>query len=260
MISINMQGRDWSKNVRDCRLAWTFNRYKIFALTAARVCIKGINILLTCTVMAGAVIGLLGFPYATFILFQVLRPISLVGLIGSISGEFIDYYANKRLLRRLEIVKNHPDKEKLIQSVVKNFLVYSFQPTFGKLDPEIVDKKEGEEYLYQKLALDMVRQLDDWPLDTLKQGLTAQSIGQHSVLNQDKSLEVFLDIELKLKQSKTFTKANICLIALGYVSMGICKLFPMTLVQYSVTLGMSILYTCRLIYMKFTLRISHENS
>lgn len=253
MISINMQGRDWSKHMLDCRLALRFRTYPTLLLTAARVCVKGTNILLTCGLFAGAVIALAGYPQVSLTMFQVMRPIAMAALAGTISGEFIDYGSNKRLLGRLGAVHTQSDADAKIQAVAQNFIFMAYQPPYRKMDPRI--RLEAGKQAEQMLALDAVRQMEEWALDSFKQGLAAQAIGRHSILTNAQSLHVYTGIEKALAQTQTMTKANIGLTTLGYISLGLCRLFPQTAIQYSLTLAMSLLYTGKMVYEKHLLNL-----
>jgi hypothetical protein len=252
MISLNMQIRDWAKHVRDVRFALRFRSYSALLLTAARVCIKGTNILQTCSVFAGALIALAGMPHITFILFQVLRPISLCTLAGAIAGEFIDYALKKRLLKKMHKIHQLKEADEKIQLIAQKFIHLAYQSPYRKMDSRI--RRDPLHKQEQHMAVDIIRQMEEWSLESFKKGLAAQSIGKNSILTAAQALHVYKGIEMAIKQNQTMTKANIGLRALGYVSLGICRAFPQTLVQYGLTLTMSLFYTSKLIVENYLLK------
>lgn len=252
MISINMQARNWSKHMLDWRFALRFRNYPAMAITAVKVCIKGSNILLTSALFAGSIISLVGFPQITLVMFKALQPIALVSLIGSVSGEVVDFITSKRLLSRLHKLPSQTGADVKIQQVAQNFLFFAYQSPYRKMDARIqINEKWKSE---QRLALDIVRQMEGFTLERFKDGLAVKSIGRYSTLTPAESLHVFQSIEKALRQSHTFKKANIGLTALGYVSMGICRLFPQSIVQYGLTLTMSLFYTGKMICEKYLLK------
>lgn len=248
MISMNMQGSDWIKHVRDCRFAIHLRFFVPVMLTAARVCVKACNIFLTFSTFGAAVIALCGFPHISITIFVVLQPLALLALIGTIFGELIDYYSNTRLLNRLHAVKKEDPEGLVAQRVAQCFVNFAFQPLFQKMDSRIDRNVVWKNP--QRLAFDVLAQMEEWDLNNLKEKLAAAGIGRYSVLSQSEGLWVFKKVGKSLQHHQTMTKANIGLIVLGYVSMGLCRLFPQTIIQYGVTLGMSLLYTAKLAYRK----------
>ena len=65
------------------------------------------------------------------------------------------------------------------------------------------------------------------------------------------ALKLFYGIKDGMQNTQAATKANLILTSLGYISMGICRAFPDTLIEMFTRWSMSVLYTDKFIYEKF---------
>lgn len=251
LLTIPMQAKDAVKNTTDFRLAWHFHSYGRMALAAIRVCIKTANIFLTFATMAGAFVALAGFPSQALAVFSALRPISLAALVGTIADDIGSYFWNHHLVDKMEHIKTSKDTDKKIQAVAQNFLYFASQSPYGRLDEHI--QVSSESLKEQKLALDLITQIDIWTLDFIKEGLAAKQIGTHRPLTNKEAHQIFDTIEKAFKQKITLTKVDLVLRTLGYISIGLSRLFPMTAIQYGLTLAMSLLYMMKTFFERYVL-------
>lgn len=251
IISINMQARNVLKDSVDLRLAIQVRSLSGVLLTAARVFVKSTNILLTCTLFGGSIVALAGFPLASLLMFSLLSRLSTITLIAAISGEFIDYFSKKKLLGRLHVINELEDRDARVQTIAQNFISMAYQSSYQKLNIRL----ENDEAIRkdQQLAANIVRNIDNWALEAFKHGLAAKMIGKNTVLTPNEAIDVYNGLIEAIEKSQTIAKANIGLRALGYISLGICKLYPQTILQYGITLAMSLFYTSKMVMEKYLL-------
>lgn len=236
---LNLQIRDFLKSYRD--LSHTLNNrdWKGIIETAAKVLVKGINILLTCAIFAASISALCGYPQIATAFYLAMRPIGLTTLIITIFNDINDYFANKRLLRDLEkIIEQSRSGQEIAKTII----------CFKKI---IFQSKPLEETLAWKnertLAELLVRRLDCWTIETFKEELSKPP--QVDRIRQEAE-RVFFAIEVGLHQTQARTKAGLFLTGLGYLSMGIGKAFPESLVEMTMRWGMSVFHTDQLINRK----------
>lgn len=240
IICLNVMVRDWAKHFRDCRFAWRFANYGSLVLAAARVHVKATNILLLLSGSLNTLVALAGFTSLQQSVIRTTTPIALLALVGTISGEFIDYACKSTLLGRLdELSTNEGSKKKF--EIAKHFLALASHPPFSKMDTRIaIDRLCQKE---QQLAIEIVMQMEEWSLETLKQELSEEGLSQSDAGNCG---AIFNKVRKALEECQKETREKISLITLGYISMALCKAYPYTLLQYSLNWGMSLLYTCQL--------------
>lgn len=212
IIWLNVQAKDFIKSVRDLSLAFWIQDYPGMLLTALKVMTKGINILLTCGMFAAATVAFCGFPHITAMMYLTMRPFAIFSLATGIASDIIDYFANKCFLKKIE----------------ENRDMHSFL--------ELIAGKKRE----TKFAVQIVRQIDTQVLETFQE-----------TLEKDPSPEkVFQAVKDSVQNKQTAVESNLFLITLGYISMGICRIFPDTLIETGTRWGMSLLYTDELIRQK----------
>jgi hypothetical protein len=240
--------QDWTKNVRDLRFALHYRNYPTALLTAARCCVKALNIFLTLSSTAAFVLTVSGFPLISAQIYAVIAPLGMIGWLSSVSGAFIDYAENRKMLKQLDALEQRADADQRVQAFVQDFIAFSFQSVFKPM--------EYPDDLETPLAMKMVRQMEYYHLHSLKadlqkKGLVSTALGKTLISDKDKSWEVFRCITGGIKKTQQSTKGNILLIALGYVSWGLGRAFPDTIVQYGTYWGMSLLYTIKLVYTRY---------
>lgn len=244
IIWLNVQIRDFLKSTNDF-----FRTFTLSGLggmvgiveTAAKVFVKGTNIILTCAMFTGAVISAIAIPEAYLAVALSIRTFSLTSLFINILSDVRDYFANEDLLRRLELMETNPNGSVLIGKVMVCFL----EIVKNVETPSKVSSEWREEW---KLADRLVRQLDNYTFETFKESLKVYRKEKNSLVD---ALKLFYGVIDGMKANQAYTKANLTLSALGYLSMGICKAFPDSLIEMSTRWTMSVLYTDEFIQRKF---------
>lgn len=238
IIWLNVQVRDLFKSCSDFKRACQTREFIPLVETAAKVFLKTTNILLTCVIFATSVVAAIGFPQMTLALKLALRPLSLTALAISIAVDIRDYFANQSLLKELSALEQGIHSHRTITKV----MVYFLENITKSKSKRIIAHWPEE----RRLADRLVRQLDTFTIETFN-----ECVGKQQV--KDVRLEAFkLYFALKdsMQNKQAGTKANLSLTALGYISMGICRAFPDSLLEMSTRWGMSVLYTDDLIRQK----------
>lgn len=215
---------DWIKHVRDLRYAIHYHEVLPAFLTAARVFIKGLNILLSGGLFAAALIAFAGYPALMITMYGIMQPISLVGLLGTLSGEVIDYFENGRALAKLKEFERVATAKK-IDDFVQCFLKLSHQSVKEK-PPTYSDAS------VLHLALYSVRQFEQYnyySFDVNRINKTTE--------------EIFQLITSQLKTNQNRVDENVYLTCYNYLCIGIMKLYPDDLIKYVLSLSSSILFT-----------------
>lgn len=241
LIWLNVQARDLMKSVKDlCRSCHKVNASGIVE-TAAKVFVKGSNILLTCVIFAGSVISAVAVPQASLAIALSIRSFSLSCLCINVLSDVRDYFANEALLKRLEQLDGNPDGSLLTGKVMVCFL----EIVKDLKTPSEVTLGWKEEW---DLADRLVRQLDHYTLDTFKESLKEDRKEKIALID---ALKLFYGVKDGMRTNQGTTKANLSLIALGYFSMGLCRAFPDSLIEMLSRWSMSVLYSDEFIQRKF---------
>jgi hypothetical protein len=241
IIWLNVQARDLMKSVKDFFRAAQFVNLTGLVETAAKVFVKSANILLTCVIFVGSVVSAVAVPQASLTIALSIRSFSLSCLFINIASDVRDYFANEALLRRLEKLEAHQDSSALIGRVMVCFL----EIVKDVKTPSAMSQKWMEEW---KLADRLVRQLDNYTLETFKESLAGERKEKNPLID---ALKLFYGVKDGMRTFQSSTKANLCLRTLGYVSMGICRAFPDTLVEMLARWSMSVLYKDEFMQYKF---------
>lgn len=239
IIWVNVQVRDFLKSLEDLSRNIRCYDWKPCIEVAAQVFLKATNILLTCSLFCASVAAAAGFPWVLSMFYLTTRPLGLTSLAMSIATDLYDYFANKQLLNQMTTLENEPAAGQRIIKIMDGFLSNIF--------PQAVafqcNNNNKEKYFANRL----VQQLDMFTLETLKESLPQQQNTSDTLL---KKFELFFKIKECMINKQAMTKSNLSLISLGYVSMGICKLYPDTLIEMATRWMMSVLYTDDLISQK----------
>ena len=241
IIWLNVQVRDLVKSVKDA--SRTIQSFDIPAMveTAAKVFVKGSNIILTCVIFAGSVASALVFPQASLAIALSIRSFSLSCLCINVVSDIRDYFANEDLLKRLEQIESSPEGSVLIGKVMVCFL----EIVKDLKSPSKVSVEWKEEWA---LADKLVRQLDSYTVETFRESLQKDRKEKNPLVD---ALKLFYGVKDGLLSTQAYTKANLSLTSLGYISMGICRAFPDSLIEMLARWSMSVLYTDEFIQRKF---------
>lgn len=250
IIWLNVQLKEFSKCGRDCLRAIQSTSYSAIARTAIKVIIKGVNVLLTCAYFGASVSSFGGFPHISTMIYTSLRPLSLAILSIEIVNEIGDYMTNRKLLEKLNLIENESNASNRLLKIVKSFFEINEDQKIYQSKTTHIDanQKNSNE---RKLAETLVRQLDFFTLSTIK-----EIYEKNSSSNEDrriKALRLYFQIKDGLSNIHARVKSNLNLTVLGYLSRGICKMYPDSLTEMTVRWGMSVLYTDELV-IKYKLR------
>lgn len=236
VIWLNVQVRDVIKNGRD--LSRTIKNHDLPAMleVAAKVLVKGVNVLLTCAIFAGSIVAACGLPQYALALALAIRPVGLACLGVNIISDIRDYVVNERVLQRLALI----DQQSTIAKVMTCFLEI-INPCAILNDVSVSWTEE------RRLADVIVRQLDTFTVETFQEMLRKK---RENVDARMEAMKLFYSVKDGMLCKQAGTKANLSLIVLGYISMGICRAFPDSLVEMSTRWAMSVLYTDELIRQK----------
>lgn len=238
IIWLNVQVRDLAKSCHDWGRIISQTNWGALVETSVKVFIKAFNILVTCLTFGVSVLATFAFPEATLALQLALRPIALTTLVMNILSDIRDYALNERILDRLEIMEK---TSKTAQDIAKTMICF-LEITLKPKKPEPQGKQKWpEEWL---LADSVVRQLDTWTIETFQENLVKPRTIGHP---REEGLKLFYAVKDSMINKQKGTRGNLFLTGLGYVSMGICKAFPGTLLEKSTRWGNSVLYNDELI-------------
>ena len=241
IIWLNVQVRDFMKSFHDLvRVIQNRDAMRCIEV-AAKVFLKGTNILLTCAIFGASVVAAIGFPQLLAMLYLTTRPLALTSLAMTILTDIYDYFANRRLIHQMVKIESQPNAGEQIAKVISSFLT-TILPN-KSIEP-ISNANDNTE---RKLASHLVQQLDMFTLETFQESLTKNPENTSGRLNLYK---LFFKVKECMVNKQAMTKSSLSLTALGYISMGVCKGFPDSVIEMSTRWTMSILYTDDLISQK----------
>lgn len=236
IIWLNVQMRDLLKSGRDLERSLYLRDWPAFIDTAIKVFLKTTGVLLTCGTFGAAVAALVGFPQVAVGVYVVMKPLGLANLFVTIATDITDYFQNESIVRKLEKMETGEGAaDRLIKTAACFF--------------EILQKKfkhsetRTEEF---SLAHRLVRQLDTQTLETFQENWNTASAEKA----REASIRRFFAIKDSLVNRQAGTRANLSLIGMGYISMGICRLYPNSVQEMFSRWVMSVLYTDELIKQK----------
>jgi hypothetical protein len=232
IIWLNVQVRDFIKNVRDLSFAAQMRELSGVLLTAVKVLVRGIDILLTCGLFTASVVASCGYPHTTLLMYASMRPFAILSLAMGVMTEICNYFINERLLAKIEKKALEGRLKQVMQCFVDRVLCQ-------KQDRQAIP------HLDQLLAVHIIRQLDMSTLEIFQERLKISSRE-----DDEESVNIFHAMKTSIQNKQAATEASLFLTALGYVSMGICKIFPGSLAEIGLRWGMSVLYTDELIKQK----------
>jgi len=238
IIWLNVQIRDFFKSCMDLQSIIGDKEWNALVETSAKVFVKAVNLLLTCTTFAASVIATVGFPQISLAMYLGMRPLALSSLAIAIGGDIRDYFVNQAVLKHLGSLEEKAETLPMIK-VMSCFLNILKNP---KCSEAIHGPEE------HRMARCIVRQLDFATIETFEEGLAGKQRTSDS--SSIEALKLFYMIKDSMTNKQAATKANLSLITLGYFSMGLCRAFPDTLIEMASRWSMSVLYTDELIRQK----------
>lgn len=229
IISLNVQVRDCLKSWSDFSRSLRDNTFDAMVQTGARVFVKGVNALLTAVYFTASVAALCSFPQIASGIYLVTRSISLTSLALGILGDVWDYHVNEEILHGLHLIEDGPHASRQIAKTMINYFKVIFNVETSR------QLRESDEY---RLAARLVRQLDYQTIQSFQKNLgTIPPTGVRA-----ESIRLFGAVKQSLLNKQSWTKSNLSLLVLGYLSMGLCRAYPDSLVEMSARWGMSVLY------------------
>lgn len=231
IIWLNVQVVDFLKSCRD--VSHAIKERDIIGLveTSAKVAVKGVDVLLTITIFSASMLMTLGYPEITLAVYLAIRPIALASLAVMIASDVRDYFVNRKIIADLKNCENSAGISLTAQKVTNCFHQIV---TKGSVDADV----KGAE---RSIAYRLLRQFHASTVNAYKEGLSREN---------SNPTELYQIMKQSLIETQAYTEDNLKLRALGYVSMGICKAWPETIIEKSSRLGMSLLYTALLIRKK----------
>lgn len=240
IIWLNVQVRDLLKSGRDLSRSCHHSEWQAAVEVAAKVFVKGVNIILTSAFFCGSFVAACGFPQTMLALALAVRPLGLACLGLNILTDVRDYFVNETVLERLSLIEDGDPRGVTVAKVMTCFLeiVVQHKATRDISGPWVEEKR---------LARVLVRQLDTQTLETFREMLAKEREKENPRLD---AIKLFYSVKDGMRSKQAGTKANISLILLGYLSMGLCRAFPESLIEMGTRWGMSVLYTDELIRQK----------
>lgn len=233
IIWLNVQVRDFLKSCRDVGHAVREKDWVGLIETAAKVLVKGVNVLLTVVNFGAYLLTAVGLPHVSLSIYMALRPVSLGSLAINILSDIRDYFANRGLLKDLKKAEQLYTFEQTAHKVASCFMDIVIK---GKAAKETKGTPE------RPLAYRIVRQVDAFTLHAITEKLKKDSV-------TDK-VKLYESLKKSIEGTQNMTKGNLFLTVLGYVSMGVCKAFPESVIDKAVRWFMSLLYTAKLAWEK----------
>ena len=236
IIWLNVQVRDFLKSGNDFIYGVRQRQWTQVVETAAKVFYKGVNVLLTCAFFGSSVLGLVGFPGAVLSVALALRPLSLASLGLNICSDIRDYFVNEAILHQVEKIESEDDARDKIGGVMIQFL------------ERIKNVKSSETATRETFLADkMIYQLDMHTLETFREKLANRCVEGNP---RAEAMKIFFAVHDGIRSRQAGTRANLSLTVMGYLSMGICKMFPDSLIEMATRWSMSVLYTDELVRQK----------
>lgn len=238
IIWLNVQVRDLLKSCNDLVYGIKHKHWSQVVETAAKVFYKGVNVLLTCAFFGSSVLAVVGFPGAVLSVALAVRPLSLVSLALNICSDLRDYFINEAILREVEKIETGADARNKIGSMMIQFL----ERIKGV-------KSTGESTQETFLADKVIYQLDTQTLETFQEKISGRVVeGNHRV----EAMKIFFAVQDGIRSRQAGTRASLSLTIMGYLSMGLSKMFPDSLTEMASRWSMSVLYTDDLVRHKLS--------
>jgi hypothetical protein len=207
------------------------------ALTALKVIIAAADLLLTVAAFAAACSALLGASPTALMLYGVMRPVALGSVATGIGLILADYWSNESILTQMEEL-SRSDKE--VQQLFNCFV-------------EMLVAKEGQSISadsdQQRFAARVIRQLDPAILNK-----SVELLRDVADVEREKSYRIiFNDYKKDIEVRHLHTKSHMELTVFYYGCLALSKIYRGTLLDASIQLTCSLLYTGELAFTKYDL-------
>jgi hypothetical protein len=234
IIWLNPQAKDFLKTGTDLTRALHLKQWTAFLETTLKVVNQAFGILLTCVTFGCSFISAFGFPQISLAIQFALRPAALASLAATIFSDVRDYFINEALLKQFHQIENAPDAAMRIPQVVIALL-------------EAMQRHPTSSGSHQLFADRVVRQLHRLTIETFQEKLAAKEAVEDLRVE---ALKLFFLLKDSIASKQASTEANLSLMVMGYIGMGICRAFPESLLEIFTRWSMSVLYTDELIRQK----------
>lgn len=236
IIWLNAQVRDLIKSGRDFGRAFLEKDIPGVVEVATKVFVKGVNVFFTVAIFGGSIIAACGFPQASLALALAIRPLGLASLALNILLDVRDYSMNERLLKQFS---SYEEDSEFSLSVAK---------TVASFAEIILGRELSRGWEEQRRFADLlVRHLDTLTIETFQELLAKD---RERIQPRSEALKIFYSIKDGMRSRQAGTKANLSLTAMAYISRGICRAFPDTLIDMTTRWSISVLWTDEFIRQK----------
>lgn len=237
-ISFTAQIRLLLKTVSDLKDVIVERRGVGVVVVAFKVAEVASTLLLSAGTTLASMAAFMGRMELVGVLYSVLRPWGVALTLVSVALEGYQYYANRHLLRELSDLSVKPMSDERSLFLLKSLR----EPQRACTDPR-----------YHPLRSKIVQQLDREAWRVLQEALQKGLGTWEAPLNEEQRLKVRELVAVLKENSRkktTLAESSVALTALGYLSMGLCRAYPDTLLQASLLWSLSVLFTSKLLYRK----------
>ncbi len=210
-LSVNLTLQDLSKHLHDVNHSICVNDKKAMLLTTLKVVAKVADTFLILAGTVASFASLAGSFAIATALYQLMIPIGIASLAVTIFFDIYDYIETKSLIGKINKIE-----ESKIDDVTR----------------QVIRAINHKPSINDGLGCRVVRQIDTWTLNNLN----------------DPSWE---KIKQALESTQDIKSRALIKRAIGYLAMLICRMYPNTLLQGGLQLGMSLYYTLDLAYTKW---------
>jgi len=256
IIYIDSQIMHLCKSIRDIKLAASHGDTSGIFMLSLKIYVKAADVFLTVANFGFSLVALGGFPQVTVIANLALRPISIVGwLLGSLNST-IDYYRNIFMLERFQGLKalEPSDYQNSVTLIVNNILQIIEPEGEARLAFRPEDTRTHRSEDLQLLALLTVRQLEESSLREFSDNLLRNlNEDPNFLMDWEKNLRYFKGMKRRIKEKNHQMMRTTVITGLGWVSLVVGKFYPDSLSDWGLRFSISLLYTAKMAWKKYTL-------
>ncbi|HRW58514.1 MAG TPA: hypothetical protein P5048_02710 [Chlamydiales bacterium] len=240
LICLNFMVSFIRKTRKDCLIAQKAQSRLIFFETMVKVFYIGSGILLTVGMFLASVFIYFEKHQLVSIFYKVMRPWGALSIMIAIGLDVYYYMNNKRFIAKFDKVFSNQKKDRFSQLI---------HQLFHKQTACSIDKNE-QKVLIWAATLRARTDKDTWK--TFQNKLSCMEVDdlQFSREKQDSLCQMIECLKDNIIVQQQIASADLGVRGFGYVSMGINKIFPNTLIQGVVLLANASLYTSMLCYQK----------
>lgn len=224
IIWLEVQIKEFFKSCLDLKRVIKEHRWNVLVPVAAKVFLAATGIIFTVSIFSGSVIAACGYPQLMLAMTLTMRPISLTAYFIQIASDTNDFFVNKRYIRNFHVCSQEEGER--ITSCFYQILHVPNAPM------DRLSKEYGT-------AQAIIRQLD---ADTMKTLFTME----RAQITNDR-------LRRSVVNKNTSVAMHLVLTALGYITRGLSKAYPETIVDMTGRWVISLLYTGTLVNHKLFL-------